>query len=170
MLGSFIFKISLSAFCFSAYNINMEIKWEAFEYEYKKKSSDWFWVLWIISGAIIFLSFMYNSILFAILIFFIAFVLSLQATKKPKLLNFEINEKGIITKNKKYLFKELDFYWIPENTKPPKILLKSKKTLYPLITIPLGNSNIEEIDNFLKNHLEKNEIEEPVTNKLDKFL
>ena len=147
----------------------MEIQWQAPEYEYIKKSPDWFWVLWIISIGIIVVSIIYNNILFAILVFMISFALSIQATKKPKIINCKINSKGINTPNKKYLFENLEFYNIKTNDTFPRIILKSKKTFMPLIIIPFNLIYKKKIDDFLNNYLEKKELEEPFLYQLTKY-
>lgn len=138
------------------------IKWQALEFKYSKKSSDWFWSLWIISLGTIVASVIFDNILFAILIFMMAFTVSLQATRKPKLENFEINEKGIVTKYKKYDFKTLESYWIKNDDFFPRIILKSKSLTSPLLTIPLGEKGQKDIEEFISNYLKEEELSEPV--------
>jgi len=147
------------------------IKWQAIEFEYKKKGPDWFWVLWIISVGIIVVLVIYNNILFAILIFISAFTLSLQATRRPQLINFEINSSGILINNKKYIYDYLDSYWIKEKNddEPPQIILKSKKTFMLYIIISLDNVDVQKVDGFLTDYLTKEEHHEPIPYKIAKF-
>ena len=146
----------------------MEIHWQAYEHEYNKKSSDWFWALWIISVATIFISIMFRSNLFAILVFVGAFTLSLQAVKKPKLIKFKISNSKITNDDKVFYYKEISSYNI--KSKEKKIILKLKNKLMPLITIPLAKKeDAQKIDDFLSKYLEKENLKEPLTNKLVKY-
>jgi len=146
-----------------------KINWSAFEYEYHKKSTDWFWVVWIVSIGIIATSLILGSVSFAILIFIISFTLSIQAVTKPKKINIELNEKGIEIYNKKYLFADLDSYWIKTDDSFPRMLLKSKKKISRFITIPLDINIANEVDEFLSEYLEKEELEEPLLYLFSKF-
>ena len=147
----------------------MSISWQTTEFEYVKKSSDWFWSLWIIFGAMIVVSIIYQNVLLAILFFFITFVLSLQATRKPKIIKIEINSSGVIIGNKKYIFENLESYWIDENNKPRKILFKLKKSYMPYPSVSLDGVETERVDNFLDNFLAKEELTEPLLYKFEKF-
>jgi len=146
-----------------------KINWSAFEYEYHKKSADWFWVVWIVSVGIIATSLIFGSVSFAILIFIISFTISVQAVRKPKKINIEVNEKGIEIYNKKYLFADLDSYWIKTDDSFPRMLLKSKKKISRFITIPLDINIANEVDEFLSEYLEKEELEEPLLYLFTKF-
>ena len=147
----------------------MSIQWEALEYEHKSKTPDWFWSLWIISGGIMAVSIISGSILFAILIFVISFTLSLQAVQKPKVINFEVNEKGVIVDQSKYPYENLKSFCIHKKEDFPKIILNSKSTLIPYIILPLENIEAEKVEEFLLNHLKKEEHDEPVIHKLTKY-
>ncbi|MBU4480415.1 hypothetical protein KKG48_03170 [Patescibacteria group bacterium] len=148
-------------------NENFIIKWKALEYEYFHKSPDWFWALWIISIGIIVTSVIYNSMLFAILIFISAFTLSIQAVKKPRLISYEIDSEGIIIYGKKYLFENLESFKIIED-EFPRIILKSKKHFMPFITVPLGDTDTKNVNEFLNQYLKEENHEEPWSYKVTK--
>lgn len=147
------------------------IEWEALEFQNEKKTPDWFWVLWILSISIIIVSVIFGNMSFAILVFISAFALSLQAVQHPKMVNFKMDEKGIIIYNKKYLFQNMDSYWIKEDDEEDsRIIMKSKKAIIPYLIIPIGDTDAEEINDFLEGCLEKKEIEEPPHHKITKYL
>lgn len=152
----------------------MEIlHWQAPEFEYFKKSTDWYWSLWIISVAIMIVSFLYNNTLFSILIFITAFTLSLQATRKPKIINIELDNTKIKIDDDVFLIKDLEAYWIKENDSFPRILIKTKHKFFPLLTIPLGNidhEEIDEIEKMLSQNLEERELHEPAYHLLAKYI
>jgi len=134
-----------------------EISWKAFEYEYKPKSPNWFWVIWILSLGIFFTSYLFSNILFGIFILISAFSISIFASRRPNLIKIVINSKKIIIHNKEFNFETLESFWIKDN----KILLKSLKKTSPYILIPLNlEVDTEEIKEYLLEHLEEEELSE----------
>jgi len=146
----------------------MEIKWEVYEYEYSKKSPDWFWSLWIISIAIIFLSIKFYNPLFAILIFIGAFTMSLQAVRKPDLLKIEINPKGVIINKKIFPYQNLDYYSIKEED-GKRLIIQPKNKLIPILTIPLGEKDIHQIKKTLSLYIKEGDVKEPILHKFAKY-
>ena len=148
----------------------MQIQWQAHEYEYKKKSPDWFWALWIVSAAVIFISIMFGSALFAILVFVASFTLSLQAVRKPSLITYKIDELGITVGDKTYLYKNINSYDIKDEEEL-EIIFKLKSKFMPFVTIPIIEEiDIQKIEGFLMDRIEKEGIEKPVVDKLAKYL
>ena len=148
----------------------MKIQWQADEYEYKKKSPDWFWALWIISIAVIFISIMFNSTLFAILVFVGAFTLSLQAVRKPSLITYKIDELGITVGDKTHIYKNIKSYDIKEGEEL-EIIFKLESKFMPFVTIHLTEEvDIQKIEGFLVGRIEKEGIEKPIVDKLAKYL
>ncbi len=146
----------------------MFIKWQDLEFEYSPKTPDWFWFIWILSIGIIVFSIINGSMLFSILIFIIAFTISLQAVRKPKIINFEINSTGIIIDKIKYPYKNLKSFWVEEKNEP-KIIIKTKNSFIPYIVMPLKNTDETEVNNFLLDYLKKEEHQEPFTYKMMKY-
>jgi len=146
------------------------IKWKAHEYEFKQKSPDWYWSIWIVSVVLIILSVINGSALLAILIFFSAFTLSVQAARKPEIINFKIDDLGITVDKARYTYGRIESYWI-ERDEDPQIILKMKKThLFSQIVIPLENVDVKEVDNYLADYLKKEEMEVNFVYKLTKYL
>ena len=141
-----------------------ELKWQAFEYEYKDKSADWFWVVWIISFSIAVTAYLFNNILFGIFIIISAFSLSIYASRKPSLLNFKLSEKGISINDKLILIKSLKSFWIEDDL---KIILQAKSKATPYIIIPLNKSlDINKIREYLLKELEEEEHHETLSQKI----
>ncbi len=134
-----------------------EISWKTFEYEYKPKSTNWFWVVWILAFGIFWTTYTFSNILFGIFILISAFSISVFASRKPNLIEISITDKEIRVENKIISYKILESFWI-ENQ---KILLKSKKKTSPLIIIPLDSEvDIENIKEYLLTRLEEEELHE----------
>jgi hypothetical protein len=134
-----------------------EITWEAFEYEYKPKSTNWFWVIWILALGIFFTAYTFSNILFGIFVLVGVFSISIFASRKPNLIKVTLTDEEIIIYNKKYNFETLESFWIENN----KILLKSKRKTAPFIIIPLNPQvDIEEIKEYLLERLEEEKLQE----------
>ena len=134
-----------------------ELSWETFEYEYKPKSANWFWVVWILAFGIFWTAYLFNNTLFGIFILISAFSLSLFASRRPNLIKVTINSEKIIIHTKEINFETLESFFIKNN----KILLKSIKKTSPYIIIPLNSEvDTEEIKEYLLGHLEEEELQE----------
>ena len=140
--------------------------WQTPEYEFKEKNSDWIWMFGIISFVVIAVAIIFSNFLFAILITLSAFAMLLYAYRRPELANFELNESGLVIEKVLYPYASLDSFWVEQNILPPKLLVKSKKTFMPLLTIPLGNIPPEQIRIYLEAHLPEVEIREPAAQKI----
>lgn len=148
---------------------NSNLNWQAYEYFHTEKTTSWYWILGIvaITGAII--SIILSNIILAILILISAITLSMYAHKKPTMVNIELKEKGIVVEKIFHPYKTIHSFWVEEDHFP-KILLKSKKTLMPLIVIPIQEVHPEEVREFLRIHLEEEELIEPFLQKIMDYL
>jgi hypothetical protein len=118
------------------------IEWQAHEYEHKKRSSDWFWAVGIISVSIAIASIIFGNIIFGILILVAAFSLSLFINRHPDNVHVIVDEKGIVKGRTRYPYSTIHSFWIDVEHPHKKIILRSQKMFMPLITVPLG----EEVD------------------------
>ena len=137
------------------------IKWQTEEYTYTKKGRDWFWVVGIITIAVAITAVVLGNGLFAVLVLLAGFTLSLQAVKKPRVIEFEITNKGVRTDKIVYPFSSLESFWVED-----KIILKSKKFLMPYIIIPLGEIEPKIIRDTLYDFMEEEEQREPLAHQI----
>lgn len=142
-----------------------KISWQADEYRYREKGRDWYIVVGIIAAALAVAAILFDNILFAILILVAASALIIQAIKKPRLVNFELNQRGIVVEDKLYPYSTIESFGVDEEP-TPKLLAKSKKVMMPLIALPIDGEQIESVRNFLKAFLPEAELEEPLLHKL----
>jgi hypothetical protein len=70
--------------------------WQAHEYYFQAKTTDWYWAVGIIGVSIAIISIIYGNVLFAMLVLISTFALSVFASKEPPLVRFEINKSGIL--------------------------------------------------------------------------
>jgi hypothetical protein len=149
------------------------IRWQAPEYPFHKKNVDWYWWFGLITIGLIALAIYLNNILFAFVIGIGAFASLLFAVRPPRTLDYEANTRGIRAEKKLYPYQTLSHFWIHdqagENTEKV-LLLESKKHMMPLLILPLGNANIDELRHFLLDFMEEREIHEPLGQKIMEWL
>lgn len=147
------------------------IEWRAPEYEFRKKSTDWFWSFGIIAAAFIFSSIVFKNILFAVLILLGSFSLVLYAVRKPMIISFVLMPKGIKIGNKIYDYENLKSFWINYDSPQKKeLLIESKKTFMPIIRVLLDDTDPEKIRNYLLKFLKEEKIEESLITTIARLL
>lgn len=147
--------------------------WEAHEYIFQEKSSDWYWAVGIISASAAVISIIFGNILFALLIALAGFALALFAAKEPAFVRFELNKTGVIVGKILYPYGTLESFWVEDNQHhefQSKLFIKSQKMAMPLIVIPLENVDPGEIRDFLLDHLLEEHNHEGVGQKLLEYL
>lgn len=148
-------------------------RWQAPEYSFREKNVDWYWWFALATIGLIAIAIYLQNILFAFVIGIGAFALLLYAIKPPRMLDYEATTRGIRVEKKLYPYQTIDHFWIKDdgNEKAEKvILLQSQKKLMPLMALPLGNANIDELRHFLLDFMEEQEIHEPFGQKLMEWL
>jgi hypothetical protein len=148
------------------------IRWQAHEYEYVEKDSNWYWAVGIITVAGAVVAFIAGNILFGILILLAGFTLSMHAARKPELMNFEINPKGVMSDSTLYPYTTLESFWVDDMSDVnPKIILKSEKLFMPHIIIPYpADTDPEELRDYLGYYIAEEEMYEPFSHKLMEYL
>jgi hypothetical protein len=147
------------------------ISWEAPEHRHIDNSSDWFWVLGIIAicGAVA--AFLFGNFLFALVILLGAGVVSLRAIKPPKVVSFMVGNRGVRLGDKLLPYSNLESYRVDEDDPfGPTLLLKTKQIHMPLLTMPLPEEYVDEIEDLLRDRLPEEDLEEPLAHKLLELL
>lgn len=141
-----------------------KIEWSAPEYEEKNRSNDWFWALGIIIFTSSAAAVIYNNYFFAALLILSGVLLGFLAIKKPEMVAYELNEKGLVIGTSLYPYENIKSFWVqrenfdPEKEKlKPILFIKSERFFMPIILMPIKNIMANEIHSFL---LEKNVPEE----------
>jgi len=150
-------------------NGSKKLDWEALDHIREKKSSDWFWIIGIVAVAIAVLAVFFNNILFALLVLIGTFVIFMAANNPAKMVNHQINRKGVQVGDIIYTYATLEsFYVIDEDGwDRDRLILKSRKTLMPLIVIPLGDQvRPDEIREYLLEYLNEEEMYEPTIQRI----
>ena len=154
------------------YNIHMEklhLSWHALEFEHKQKTPDWFWAVSLISVCIIATTIFYQNYLFAVFIFLSTTILLYKANQTPHIISCEITNRGITLDNYLFPYNSIEAFWIEpdsSNSKHHKILLRVEKTFSPLIVIPAGHQDVDELHRVLSLKVKEEKMEEPPLLKL----
>jgi len=141
-----------------------KISWYGPEYFHKEKGGDWYWAVGIISSALVTVAILIENYIFALFIALASFTLMLFASRKPKMVEISINEKGVSFEKYFYPFDSIESFWINADLK--HILIKSKKLLMPLIVLPLEENDPEMIREELGLYLDEEELNEPFFQKI----
>ena len=150
-------------------NGSKKLEWRAFDHIREKKDSDWFWFVGIVAVAIAVLAIFFNNVLLALLVLIGTFVIFLAANNPPKIVDHEINRRGVQVGDILYTYATLEsFYVIDEDGwDRDRLILKSKKTLMPLIVIPLGSEvKPDQIREYLLEYLNEEEMYEPTVQRI----
>lgn len=142
------------------------LSWTALEHEYVERNPDWFWMVGVVAlgGAI--LALILGNILFALFIVVGAVTLSLYALKHPRMVDFEINDKGVIIEADLYPYQTLESFCIHEHGASFRLLVKSQKVFMPYLALPLGDVPPVEIRKALANKLPEIYVAESISEKL----
>ena len=129
---------------------NEKLSWSALEYEEKERSPDWFWALGIIVVTSSIASIIYENYFFATLLVLSGVLLGFFAIKKPDLVIYELNEKGLKIRNRLYPYENIKSFWVqidnsPEAIVKPLLFIKSERAFMPIITIPIEKENAPDI-------------------------
>ncbi len=147
--------------------MNDQIIWHTLEYKKKEKTADWYWAVIIIAVSIVVISIIIHNILFAVLVVLSVTTLLMFANREPLIIEVEINSKGIRVEKELYPFSSLEAFWVDESEEDePKIIIKSKKVVMPLVVIPIDEYNHEDIRLVLLDKLEEKEMHEPLPQKI----
>ena len=143
------------------------ISWKAPEYEYRVRSSDWYWAVWIIVISLAIISILFNDLLLAILIVLGVFTLTMMSKRQPRTIEYAVSNEGFRVGKRLYRHDELESFWIAEQDgMPTRLLIKSKKVFVPLITAFVENADPADIRSALLKYLYEERMDEPLSQKL----
>lgn len=148
-----------------------KISWSAPEYYFHEKNTEWYWILGIITAALVLAAFILHNFLFAVFAILAGFSLGLHGARKPRFIRHEINHGGISNGNKKINYEHIDHFWI--NYEPPfkkEIIFESKKTFSTHTIMLLGQADPEQIRTYLLQYLKEKKIDESLISALAHFL
>lgn len=141
------------------------ITWQAPEFEYTKKSSDWYWVLGIIAIAGSIIALLLQNILLAIFIIFGAFTVGIYADRHPRTVTFTVNKKGIKIDSTFYPYSSFESFWIDEAGTYPLLRLDPSKIAALPLAISLEATDHDALQDLLDDHLPEIEQNKSIIDK-----
>ena len=155
--------------------MNEKLVWSALEYEERERSPDWFWALGIIVVTSSLAALIYGNYFFAALLILGGVLLGFFAIRKPEVVTYELNEKGLIIGNRFYPYENIKSFWVqsskfggnhPHEDRTgvkPLFFIHSERAFMPVISIPIEEAMAEEIHSLMlaKNIMEVEMKEHP---------
>jgi len=138
------------------------ISWNAPEHFYVEKRPDWYWAVGIVTLAIATVCFIFGNIIPGIFVLVAATALVLHASRPPRTVYYEINDRGIVVDELLYPFLSLESFWVPHDELPPKLIVKSRKTFMPLIVIYIDEVDPEHVREVMLTYIAETEHHESV--------
>lgn len=142
------------------------ITWKTYEHIHTDKSSDWYWIVGVVTVTIAIIAILLNNIIFAVLILIGSFTLTLLASKKPNLVNVTISSTGIMFNKTLFAYSGIESFWVETRDSYPRLLLKPKKLFAPFIVILLEDADPDDVRDILEKKLPAEEHAEPLLEKL----
>ncbi len=137
------------------------ISWDAPAHIYYERRPDWYWSVGIISLAIVALCFIFGQIISGIFVIAAVSALVLHTTKPARTTYYEVNDRGVVVDDVLYPFTSLESFWIPHDAIPPRLLIKSRKSLMPLIVILIDEVDPEDVREVMLTYIAETEHHEP---------
>ena len=150
---------------------NRKLEWTALEYEEKERGNDWFWALGVIILASAITSFIYTNYFFGLFLIIGGILLGTFAVKKPDLVFYELNEKGLKIRNRLYSYNNIKAFWVKRDIEKSILFIKSERVFMPIISMPIDLNHTEEIEHImLSKNVPEEEMKEHVSEKIMDFL
>lgn len=142
--------------------------WEIPEFEYTEKTKRWYYIVGGVAVIGIILSIIFANYLFAFLLLVGGFLMITLAGKQPNLEVVEISNHGIHITGVKNPYTNIDGFWILRNKENQYILLfHVMRNINPIVSIQIHpDINPMELREYLLNHLEEEEIKEPMADRI----
>jgi hypothetical protein len=149
--GSASSNLALSALeiiVIECYNYSVEetekLSWSAPEYEEKERKANWFWALGIIVVTSSIAAIIFGNYFFAALLILGGLLLGFFAIKKPDIVPYELNVRGLRIRDRLYPYENIKSFWVQTEIKPI-LFIKSERAFMPIISIPIEKTMAEEI-------------------------
>lgn len=128
--------------------------WQTPEYVHTERGQDWYWTVGIIAAALVATAIIFGDVLFGVVIAIAAFTLALFASRPPRTIDVEVGDKGVVISKTLFPYQSLESFSVDTvHHRGPRLVLKSKKPLVPLVTVPVMDVDPEALKSFLERHL-----------------
>lgn len=146
------------------------IEWVTPEHHQSEKSREWYWAVGIIAGTGAILAFLFGNKIFAVFIIVGAFALTMNAHRTPRQLHVEINDRGLVIDKTLYPFQHLESFWVDVDHHEPRLIIKSRKTFMPFISLILRDIDDEDVRQIMLKYIAEVEHPEPLGKRVLELL
>lgn len=137
------------------------VSWEAPQHHHVEKGNDWFFALAIIVAALVVVALLLDNAMLALLLGLAGGVLAVSAAKRPAIVPYSVNVRGVKVEDELFPFSALISYHIDEeDPRGPQLLIKTKRKTTPLLVLPIPIDHVDDIEGLLKEKLVEEEIHE----------
>ena len=153
-----------------------KLEWDALEYDEKDRGQDWFWALGVVVVAGSIASILFENYFFAALVVISGVMLGFFAVKKPDMIHYEINKKGLKIRNNIYTFDSIKSFWVRTEPKEnqinrPALLIHSQRFFLPVISVPIEMESADMIRAImLEKEIPEEEMQEHISEHLMEVL
>ena len=147
--------------------LNEEIYWDYYEYEFQEKSADWFWILGTIAVLIIIIAIILKDFLLALIIMLGAFILGTYARRPPSILTYGLSRYGVKHGESIFRYDTLKSFWVNKDSN--HLIVESSRMVKPHILIPLGDTDPELVREKLLPILSEKEYKESFSDFISEF-
>ena len=146
------------------------LSWTTQEYRHTEKTAEWFFASGIIAIALIAASALLGNILFAIVIALAAFSFFFFANRAPRAVCASVTDTEILFGDARYPYDSLASFWVETRDGFPRLILKQKKKLSLLVSIPTEEIHSNIIRAALVERVREEELHEPLPQKIMEYL
>lgn len=144
---------------------NEKLIWSALEYEEKDRGSDWFWAFGIIIITSSITTIIFENYFFAALIMLSGILLGFFAIRKPDTVTYELNQGGLIIRNRLYPYEGIKSFWI--QIEKPILFIHTERAFMPILSIPIHETIAEDIHSIMTSkNIEEVEMKEHASEKI----
>ena len=147
-----------------------KLEWSAPEYKEKERTRDWFWALGVIIVTASLTSVIFGNYFFAVLVILGGVLLGFFAIRKPEIISYEINNRGLKIKTRLYPYENIQSFWVALE-KTPMLFIKSERMFMPIISMPIDGATANDIRAImLAQNIPEEEMREHVSEKIMEVL
>jgi len=149
-----------------------KIVWQAPEYEEKERSGDWFWALGIVIITMALAAIIFKNYFFAALIVLSGALLWSFAVRKPEIIDYALDEKGLRIKTRLYTYESIKSFWVQSGEHEgvhlkPVLFIHSERFFLPIISVSIREEHAFAIrENFLEKKIPEEEMREHLSEKI----
>jgi hypothetical protein len=150
-----------------------KLNWSALEYEEKERHPDWFWALGVIVIAGALTAIIFGNYFFAIFLIVGGALMGFFAIKKPDMVFYELNNKGLKIRDRIYLYEKMKAFWVQKplsdegKVQPASLFVKSQRLIAPVFSVPIEEASVVKIHNLMLSHnVPEEEMKEHVSEKI----